>query len=78
MSLFLMNTNFSYSSSSFSGGSSTSSSSLDGLIRAPAIIIPLRVVHDNDSLLVNDIAIMLTERDVDHLHDHYQISRVIL
>lgn len=32
------------------------------------------MVHDNDTLLVNDISFVLIERDVDHLYDHYQIS----
>lgn len=40
-------------------------------------IIPLRVVHDNENLLVNDIPSVLSEKDVDHLYDHYQISREI-
>lgn len=75
-SLFLkMNRTSSYSSSLFSfGGSSISSSSFGDPIRAPAPIVPLRAVHNNDNLLVNDIASMLIERDVDRLHDHYQIS----
>lgn len=46
-------------------------------IRTPAPIIPLRMVNDNESVLVNDIPSMLTEKDVDYLHDHYQISREI-
>lgn len=52
-----------------------SGSSFDSPIRAPAPIILLWMVHDNDSLLVNDISFVLTKKDVDHLYNHYQISR---
>lgn len=47
--------------------------SSDSKITAILIIldmIPLRAVHDNDSLSVNDIPFVLTEWDVDRLHDH--------
>lgn len=33
----------------------------------------MKAVHDNDNHLMNDISSVLNERDVDHLHDHYQI-----
>lgn len=65
------------SSSSSFGRNSILSSSSGNPIHAPAPIIPLKAIHDNDNLLVNDILSILTERDVDRLHDHYQISRKI-
>lgn len=60
-------------SSSYRNNSSISSS--NGPFRAPTPIVPLRVIHDNEPLLVNDISSVLSERDVDHLHDTYQIFR---
>lgn len=65
------------SSSSYSGGSSSFNSFSGYSIRAPAPIVSLRAIHDNDTLLVNDISSMLTERNVDRLHDNYHISREI-
>lgn len=64
---------------STSGGSSDSGSSSDGLIRAPAPIVPLRTVHDNN-FLVNDISFVLKKKYVDCLYvdclyNYYQISR---
>lgn len=71
-----MNRSFSpYSSSS--AGSSTSCTSFGDPIHAPTLIVSARMIHDNDTLLVNKISFVLTERDVDHLHDHYQISQEI-
>lgn len=60
-----MNRTSSSSSLPSSNRSSTLSSSSDGPIHAPTSIILLRVVHDNDILLVNDISSMLTKRDID-------------
>lgn len=65
------------SSSSFTDRSLTPSSSFDDPIRAPTLIVPLRAVHESESILVNDIPSVLTEKDVDHLHYHYQISQEI-
>lgn len=63
------------SSFSFYSESSIPNSSFDSPIRAPTLIVLLRAVHDNESVLVNNIPSVLTEKDVDHLYGHYQISR---
>lgn len=74
LSFIKMNKNSSSSFSS-SGGSLTSSSSSGGPLCIP--VFSLRVVYDNKSILVNDISSVLTKKDVDRLHDHYQISQEI-
>lgn len=61
-------------SSSF-GVSSTTSSSFDGPIHAPVLVAPLRVAHENDGLLVNEIPSVLIEKDMDRLYNFYQIPR---
>lgn len=72
-----MNWNSSSSSSTSYGEIFTSSSSYSGPICTPALIVPLRVIYDSESILVNDIPSILTKKDVDCLHNHYQISREI-
>lgn len=62
-------------SSSSSDGSSTLSSSSDGPIRAPTPIAPLKVAHENNGPLINDIPFMLIEKDVDRLYNFYQIPK---
>lgn len=70
-----MNRNSSSSSSSSFGRSPSSSSSSRGPIRSTIPVVPLRVVYNNESILVNDIPSMLTEKDVEYLYDHYQNSQ---
>lgn len=64
------------SSSSSESNSSTSSSS-SGPIWVPAPIVPLWVVHDNKSLLVNNILSVLSEMDVEHMYNTYHIPQDI-
>lgn len=47
---------------------------LGSAIYALVSIVPLEAIHDNDTLLVNDIPSVLSEKDIDHLHNTYQIS----
>lgn len=61
--------------SSCPSGISISSSSSNGLIRAPAPIVSLREAPENKSGLLSDISSSFLEYDVDHLHDTYHIPR---
>lgn len=54
--------------------SSTSSSS-DGSICALAPIVPLWAIHNSETLVLSNMRSALSEKDVDCLHNAYQIPR---
>lgn len=73
--IFFFGMNRNTSSSFTPSGGSASSSSSDGPIYAPAPIVLLREAPESEGSSISDIPFILSERDIEHFYDIYQIPQ---